>query len=101
MDAEALLGPTPPDHRIEYHDTPQSSLIQKFIHEESGRVMYDDPRLGSLPGDWEFRRNYAPDELAKRLYRNKKTGEVTDNDPRLAPEEFSKRGTPIRRLTLV
>jgi hypothetical protein len=100
MDTEALLGPIPRNYQVQYKIDSSSNWLMAFINQDSGTVTFDDPRSGSLPGGWEFDRQYETDERAKRYFRNTKTGKFTWADPRLTVEELRKRGVDVQEIIL-
>jgi hypothetical protein len=64
-------------------------------------VIYDDPRMGPLPDEWRYVKEYEPGQKERRWFENVKTGEETYLDPRLTPEELRKRGTKVEEFVLV
>jgi hypothetical protein len=66
-----------------------------------GTMIYDDPRLGPLPGEWRYVKEYEPGQKEHRWFENVQTGRRTSKDPRLTPEELRKRGTKMEEFVLV
>ena len=65
--------------------------------------MAGDPRLGEPPLDWEEVKSVRTpeDPLHFRRFKNRKTGEVVNGDPRLFPDALRERGVPITTFRLV
>jgi hypothetical protein len=99
--SEPLLGSLPSGSERHLDWDMNGLKVLGFTDVKSGNVVYDDPRLGPLPGDWEFAKKYEPRSVEQRMYKNKTTGEVTWRDPRTTSEELRKRGTPIQEIVLV
>tara|TARA_R110002003_G_scaffold112_8_gene9594 strand:- start:16470 stop:17366 length:897 start_codon:yes stop_codon:yes gene_type:complete len=106
MERQALLGPVPKPWRLIAreshwdHDDPQPQAL--YVNDQTGEETLCDARLEDLPEDWE--------EVAKeddlrmpfaQHYRNKKTKQVINSDPRLSIEALRLRGAPLERIVLV
>jgi hypothetical protein len=100
MNAEALLGPLPIAWRIHYKDDWQGHSLQAFTDPQTGKVVYDDPRLGALPENWEFEAAYEPEAPVIRWFKNRDTGHITWCDPRLLPDALRSRGVPVQEFRL-
>ena len=62
-----------------------------------------DPRLELLPSEWEtFEVEEARDE-AERVawFKNHRTGEILNSDPRMLPEPLKGHGVDVRTIQLV
>jgi hypothetical protein len=106
MERQALLGPVPKPWRLIAreshwdHDDPQPQAL--YVNDQTGEETLCDARLEDLPEDWE--------EVAKeddlrmpfaQHYRNKKTNQVINSDPRLSIKALRLRGAPLERIVLV
>lgn len=83
MDAQGVLGPV---------ERPWKAMVQRWTpkgdiwiykNEETGEVAAEDPRLGPLPGGW--------DSVEDGKFRDQKTGETSEMDPRWLWENLQKR----------
>jgi len=80
--------------------TDHSRWSHRFVS-ESGDETDQDPRLGPLPSDWEF----VPDEWTPNdpeycvRYRNTKSGQTINYDPRMTAEALRKH-TAIQEIIL-
>lgn len=100
MNGEALLGPLPSNQKyvrkyvsFGYHDG--------FLDNDTGKILYDDPRLGPLRKEWR-RRAYGNEDW-EIMYFNEGTGErrYPENDPRLTSKALKERGIKIEDIVLV
>lgn len=74
-----------------------------FLNPETGETTKEDPRLESLDGtDWE-RIDHEPcadDPEYFDYFRNTKTGEVMNSDPRLLPDNLRRKGVGLEIFSL-
>ncbi|KAI1262828.1 hypothetical protein F5Y18DRAFT_145109 [Xylariaceae sp. FL1019] len=105
MDGEALLGPLLPPWFLKVDDLGRKQIRPYFLNEDTGIRTLDDPRLDNipLPAEWEPVRFlwYRDDPVYCKKFRNKKTGEVINSDPRLSVEALMERGVHVETITLV
>ena len=105
MDSEAILGPVPSPWKVLYQSDGVASgaLTPRFLNSTTGKKSDEDPRLPSLPEEWErTHRRRAPDDPSTfREFRNKKTGELIPHDPRLSVETLTERGILLETFNLV
>lgn len=100
----ALLGPLPQPWMVVRTVGYGKRNIHHFYNTDTGERTEEDPRLASLAGsDWaRFDREPDPDDpQVFDYFRNKKTGEVMNSDPRLLPESLVARGVPLETFTLI
>ena len=99
MEGEALLGQIPVPWTVQY----SGQYDRIFLNKETKEKTVEDPRLCSLPPDWESvevtRTNDEPIHFG--YFRNKKSGEVMNSDPRMLPEALEKRGIKLEKFCLV
>ena len=104
MCAEALLGPM--SEGWEY--VPRLNQVTggnepAFAHRSSGRLQYEDPRLGQLPEGWRVKSHEGGDAFP--IYVNESTGKICGKayytDPRMTSEELNLRGVDMRTFRLV
>jgi hypothetical protein len=102
-DAVGLLGPVPTPWKIHFYSGRPSRNVCLFFNTETGVSTYDDPRLGTVPQDWEIAHpgTFALGNVRIPTYRSKKTGEITDRDPRLLPDFLRERGVNLEMFELV
>jgi hypothetical protein len=101
-DAIGLLGPLPPpwQGRLEWGSGRRTKL--SFFNTETQEYSDEDPRLGDL-GEWE-RIEHEPEADDPEIFdffRNKRTGEIMNSDPRMLPEALKTRGVDLRRFSLI
>lgn len=80
--------------------------VPRFVNAETGELTHKDPRLASLPlpegwvqlADVERTMN---DPFTVQFWRNEKTGEKMNSDPRMTEEKLRERGVKIERFSLV
>lgn len=103
MDSESLLGPLPDPWKVLVDFDSNGIYDGRYLNPSTGVVTKGDPRLDSLPVEWE--RVYAdrsPDDpLLLALFKNKVTGEVMNSDPRLLPEALKQRGVDLKTFQLI
>lgn len=100
-DATALLGPLPRPWQRHVTRHPQNAWrdIHRFINLETGELTYDDPRLDDLE-DWVRipvaealgRELLSDNPVLVSFFRNIRTGEIINSDPRLRPSDLLLRG---------
>ena len=104
MDCTAFLGPLPKPWTV-YGDTGYKTRNRfEFFNTETNESTIEDPRLEPLEGTGWERMDYEPRDADPDLFdyfRNKKTGEVMNSDPRLLPENLKARGVPLEEFELV
>lgn len=100
MDAEALLGPVPKPWIIQSFIT--NGFPEPKYFNTAKEIYTEDPRLGNLSADWERLPDIdiPDDRLRCAFFKNVKTGQIINSDPRLFPEALSKRGIHIKNLHL-
>jgi hypothetical protein len=102
MEGQALLGPiTPPWKFVFSAVNPLGSFL--FLNQQTDKLTAHDPRLDILPQEWHEveEEGDARLEFYTQHYKNKKTGEITNSDPRLLPEALRARGVQLETITLV
>lgn len=99
MEGEALLGQIPVPWTVQY----SGQYDRIFLNKETKEKTVEDPRLRSLPPDWESvevtRTSNEPIHFG--YFRNKKSGEMMNSDPRMLPEALEKRGIKLEKFCLV
>lgn len=61
----------------------------------------DDPRLPELSEDWELiRSSVTGNTRDDRSFKNKRTGEVIDHDPRLTPKVLTECGVKLETFRI-
>ena len=75
-----------------------------FYNPTTDELTREDPRLEPHP-DWERVEQTMPleqdDPEVCDFFRNKRTGEVMDSDPRISPEALEARGVKLRTFAIV
>jgi hypothetical protein len=104
-DCVVLLGPLPSNVRVQLDKrTSGSGAVPTYLHLGSGVASPEDPRLQSLdisdkwervPHEWD-----ADDPALFEYYRNKRTGNVLNSDPRLLPSALKERGVSLGTFNL-
>ncbi|KAI1079949.1 HET-domain-containing protein [Whalleya microplaca] len=105
MDGEALLGAIDGPWRIRILFESDGCRRPWYFNVETQHESTEDPRLENIPipSEWvpiEWERTRADPHHCKK-FRNMKTGDVINSDPRLFPEALIERGIPMKRITLV
>jgi hypothetical protein len=102
MQAEALLGRILPPFRPQYRLDKFGFEVPMYVNEDTGETR-DDPRLGLVPGDWEqLAAERTPDDPYYFVrFRNRRTEEEINSDPRLFPEALEVRGVKLETFALV
>jgi hypothetical protein len=100
-DGESILGLMPDGIEVvTCLDDNIESLA--YLDQATGRLQIEDPRLGSLPADWDRKRH--EEEHRWTWYVNVKTGEEKrkeTGDPRLDYVELVQQGVRLQKLRLV
>ncbi|KAK3997893.1 heterokaryon incompatibility protein-domain-containing protein [Cladorrhinum sp. PSN332] len=109
-DANALLGPLPPNWSMWITDDSIGSSAIRFWDAERGKLTKDDPRLGPLPDGWGVldeisEEHYLMDRTGDdptlfRWFRNTATGEDINSDPRMSVDALRERGVKIEMFSL-
>ncbi|KAL2073025.1 hypothetical protein VTL71DRAFT_10349 [Oculimacula yallundae] len=100
MDGKALLGPLPSQYQpIECLDEESGGDYSSFLHQGTGKMSPEDPRLGELPVRW-IKESHPKEEIHLRFF-NQEIGKSTSRDPRLSPEALRARGVPLRTFDIV
>ena len=104
MCAEALLGPMSEGWEYVLRlDQISGEYYPAFVHRPSGRVIWEDPRLGQLPEGWRMQ-NHEPED-GSPVYVNDRTGEFCGKlyrtDPRMTSKELKLRGVDMKTFRLV
>lgn len=71
-----------------------------LINTETGELLKSDPRLGSLPTGWEEVTSDDP-FLPPLVFKNKESGDISMNDPRMSADALGERGIKLETLTLL
>ncbi|KAI0469545.1 HET-domain-containing protein [Xylaria cf. heliscus] len=105
MDGEAILGELDSSWNIQIVREEDGENRPHYINAETGEKTSEDPRLRNipLPPEWEnmkWERTRA-DPLFCSKFRNTRTDEIINSDPRLFPDALRARGIDIQRVTLV
>jgi len=103
MDGEALLGPLLDGWKVVIDFDRNDDLQQQFVDPTTGETTTVDPRLPSLPPEWEP--VIAPDRFwpHKKVdaFKNTTTGQILHSDPRLLPDALRARDVPLEQFALV
>lgn len=105
-DGESLLGRMPASWSLKFVKDRSGIDVPRFVNAETGELTHKDPRLASLPlpegwvqlADVERTMN---DPFTVQFWRNEKTGEKMNSDPRMTEEKLRERGVKIERFSLV
>lgn len=99
---EALVGPLPYPWKLKIRKV-SGRKEPLYSNPDTGTQTSEDPRLGDLPLDWEKveRERTRDDPVIFAPYRNKRTGEEINSDPRLLPEALLARGVNLEKFRLV
>jgi hypothetical protein len=102
-DAEQLLGPLPDPWRFQVKVGDMGERAYYFHNPVTSEDRTVDPRLESLPSNWEPCEVEEISNEAERVawFRNKDTGEVMNSDPRMLPVALESRGVDVRKIQLV
>jgi hypothetical protein len=102
-DAASFLGPLPVGTVVQIFPKTDVGRTYRFVNSSEGTDTIEDPRLPPLPAEWErFEKEFDPnDSPVCDWFRNIKTGEEMDSDPRMLTEALKARGVPLRTFRLV
>lgn len=102
-DAVGLIGPLPEDWTVFIRGDSLGRPTQWYRNLRNGQETLDDPRLWSLSPNWErVAYERLPDDPAIfERFRNLKTGELVNSDPRLSPTALLARGIKLQSFSLV
>lgn len=104
-DAKALLGPLPGGWSVQWRPPKNDRrvILPVFLNSEIQSLSEADPRLNDLPHDWEkFEREWEYGDPANaKWFKNTKTGEILNSDPRMHPEALKARGVDVREIELI
>jgi hypothetical protein len=123
VEAESLLGPIPLPWRSFsfnnesgfgepwYHIFDKRELDVILHHSPDSRGIIkakypsrEDPRLGSLPPNWERVDDYkkkSDNPILLAVFRNTETGEIMKSDPRMLPEALVACGVKLQQFRFV
>jgi hypothetical protein len=101
-DLVGFLGPLPVGWQIIIKGDALGRPTQRLINLRNGEETLDDPRLESLPSNWEraMYERCPEDPAIFDRFRNLETGELVNYDPRLSPEALEAR-VKLQSFTLV
>lgn len=102
-DGVTLLGPLPSHWRVLLGKGPSGyAAVPTFEDLRTNVVAEDDPRLPDLPEEWrKISREREPDDPALfQTYKNCRTGEEINYDPRLTSNELRRQGVKLQRFSL-
>ena len=92
MEGEVLLGPLPNDwRRVDSPSTQRNSVWPVFVHNETGQLEFEDPRLGDLPPGWT-RETWDDDPFVRYVREDGVKPTFPDKDPRMTYEALEARG---------
>lgn len=106
-DGEALFPkqPLPKPWALQYlHDDRAQSVRPFFVNTSSGEKTQSDPRLPPFTDEWELlpsRPKTIDDPEVFLEFRNRKTGEILNADPRLTSVALQQRGVQVRSFALI
>lgn len=97
----AFLGPLP--HPWKSYRSKYNGFVAKlFKNLDTGKVIYEDPRLGPLLEGCKYEETtYEPEQKPPEKFRHMASGEVTSFNPRLSAEALAMNGVPIERISLI
>ncbi|KAH8645762.1 heterokaryon incompatibility protein-domain-containing protein [Xylariales sp. PMI_506] len=107
MDGEAILGPLDDQYDvITVTDSIEKNiLVPRYVDNVTGIRYAEDPRLRHvpLPPEWQHMQweRASGDPICCNKFRNTKTDEIINYDPRLLPRALRERGINISKVTLV
>jgi hypothetical protein len=102
-DGAALLGPVPQPWKAQLEHDSNGFFKSLFHNTTTGENRREDPRLPTLPPEWEeieaIRTIDDPIHFAR--FRNKQTSEVMNSDPRLILEALRERAVNVQTFQLI
>ncbi|KUJ13698.1 HET-domain-containing protein [Mollisia scopiformis] len=100
MNGEALLGPVSRPWRSKRRMNWRGVWEACFEHEKTEQLLdvAEDPRLYSVPDEWERLENDDPHHIQK--WKNTQTGEIINSDPRLLPDALVERGVMLQMFII-
>jgi len=100
MYGEALLGPLSEPWEAKKERGLGFKWHPRFYNTDTKKLvdLRGDPRLGPIPDGWEQLENDDPHRLQK--WKNVKTGELINSDPRLLPSALVERGVKLQTFML-
>ncbi|CAL8580905.1 hypothetical protein XPA_006621 [Xanthoria parietina] len=99
MLGEALKPPLEPPWKDVLPVT-RGWALSYFINPQTGELLKNDPRLGSLPAGWEEATTLDP-FLPPFVFKNRETGQISMNDPRMSAEAIEQRGIVLKTFELI
>lgn len=105
-DGESLLGRMPAPWSLKFVKDRSGIDVPRFANAETGELTHKDPRLASLPlpEGWEQladAERTMNDPFTVQFWRNEKSDEKMNSDPRMTEEKLRERGIKIERFSLV
>lgn len=111
MYGEALLGSLPPNIALQMRrvDTGREYWTIHFQNTDTSEISQEDPRLGPLPEGWEALQGSSGSDHERTeddpyfftRFRDTRSGEIINADPRLLAEELRKKGVNLMDVQLV
>ncbi|KAI1079341.1 heterokaryon incompatibility protein-domain-containing protein [Whalleya microplaca] len=103
MDGEAILGALPHTWIVEFYRDGMGVAVLHFRNKKTGELTTRDPRLGSVPDEWEQieRDRTVDDPRWFTCFRNKVSGETINADPRMQEKGLEKRGVRFQSFELI
>lgn len=99
MLGEALKPPLEPPWKDVLPVT-RGWALSYFINPQTGELLKNDPRLGSLPAGWKEATTLDP-FLPPFVFKNRETGQISMNDPRMSAEAIEQRGIVLKTFELI
>lgn len=99
MLGEALKPPLEPPWK-DVLPVARGWALSYFLNAQTGELLKSDPRLGLLPTDWEEVATLDP-FLPPFVFKNKKNGLISMNDPRMSAEAIEQRGIVLETFELI
>jgi hypothetical protein len=105
-DGIVLLGPLPKHIQVQIDKSPSGySAMHIYRNIKTGDTSQEDPRLPTLDKTiWErlpLRERQLDDPALVQHFRDQRTREVVDSDPRLLPDALRRRGVILQSFDLV
>jgi len=102
MDGEALIGSLPKDWVVEFYRDRLGYAAVHYRNKITNELTAEDPRLGVLPPEWEkvTRERTVNDPRWFSWFRNKRSGQVINADPRLLPDSLEARDVELRTFNI-